>query len=255
MSNRLTIVFSGRKQSGKNSTANYILAKFLNLQMQLHGKSYCYDVDPVSGRLFKLVANVSLGFSDDPDSIELVKGYGAKIYSFADPLKRFCIDVLGVTEEGCYGTDAQKNAIVPHLLWESFPIQEAVDGRTGPMTGREVMQLFGTEVVRKFYHDAWARGTYSAIQREGYELALVCDGRFPNEIDMGSTVGSKSIRMMRKISDDNHPSETSLDNFPIDRYTLAIDNRTMSMQEQFEFIDPFIETWFREAKIAEVQNV
>jgi len=45
----------------------------------------------------------------------------SNIYSFADPLKKdVCINILGLTERQCYGTDADKNTLT-NLRWENMP--------------------------------------------------------------------------------------------------------------------------------------
>jgi hypothetical protein len=261
--NRLTVVLSGRKQSGKNSTCNHILARYLNRASA-----------PAEQR-FIVNAKGELATEATPDQpVTINDGHGVKLYSFADPLKQFCINVFGAAYEQMYGTDAQKNSIIEHLVWENLPdvmrpfvevhhpdkfityggqIEAAHTERimkSGCMTGRELMQIFGTEMVRRLYADAWARATYSAIANDGHELALICDGRFPNEIEMGTTVKAKTVRLLRAVyTEDAHASETALDNYPPERYTVVVDNRAMTLEEQFKFLDPYIDEWFNEAGI------
>ena len=220
--NKLTIVLSGRKQSGKSSTCNYIRSRYLNLRYPAKRFGIIENGDLVG------VSNGFMMLKDELDSY--INRQSIKLYSFADPLKEFCINVFGVPYEGCWGTDEQKNAPIPHLLWDNLPValrpvtKQTRNARytefsgethpswteeipkTGPMTGREVMQIFGTEICRKLYGDCWARGTYNKIKSEGYELALVADARFPNEITMGTTVNAKSVRMGRKVAEDDHAS-------------------------------------------------
>jgi hypothetical protein len=43
-----------------------------------------------------------------------------KIYSFADKLKQFCIECLGLSYDQCYGSDEQKNSLT-NLYWENMP--------------------------------------------------------------------------------------------------------------------------------------
>jgi hypothetical protein len=263
MPNKLTIVLSGKKQAGKNTACNHILAKFYNLKSLEKHQEPLWCVDTKTGELL-FDGKPCLNF----------QGNDAKMYSFADPLKRFCIDVLGAPEESCYGTDVQKNTPIPHLLWENLPQSIIPKGttkvieakyvefsglvserrtveipRTGPMTGRDIMQIFGTDICRKFYGDCWAAGTYNSIRREGYELALVCDGRFPNEITMGSTVKAKTIRLGRNVYNDLHSSETALDKFPNENYSLYIDNQNMTIAEQLDVVESYTEKWFNEAGI------
>jgi hypothetical protein len=263
--NKLTIALSGKKQSGKNATCNYIVAKRLNRRVT----EYYWDINE------KGILRSTHDFHGVQlhEKIDYEPGDEFKIYSFADPLKQFCINVFGATWEQMYGTDAQKNSMIEHILWDNIPdiwrpvtkvyhaprylefsgqqgegFYEDVR-KSGPMTGRELMQLFGTEIVRKIYGDAWARATYSAVANDGAELALICDGRFPNEVEMGNTVKAKSIRLLRAVYEDNHASETALDNYPHDRFTLVVDNRDMTLEEQCKFLDPYIDSWFEEAGI------
>lgn len=235
MPNKLTIVLSGKKQSGKNTSCNYILARFLNLKLRKN--------------IFTVSSTGDLVEGDTVVTSKFIEDYGGKVYSFADPLKRFCIDVLGVPYEACYGTDEQKNSLIEHIKWENFPIKEIAVGRHGPMSGRDIMQFFGTEVVRKWYADAWARGTYSSIVREGFELALVCDARFPNEITMGTMVDAKTVRLLRSIASDPHPSEIALDDFPLSGYSFVSDNRYMSLTESCQNLDTILPFWFEERNI------
>lgn len=276
--NKLTVVLSGRKQSGKSSTCNYIRARYLNKTTGgVPGveSKIVFGID-ATGELVAKEYNSSymteeeckqgyrnLGFYELKNQID---GASVKVYSFADPLKDFCINVFGVPYECCWGTDAQKNMPIEHLLWENLPDElrpkEYDQGsetagedfvnppkvKTGPMTGREIMQIFGTEICRKLYADCWARGTYSKIKSEGNQLALVTDARFPNEISMGNKVKAKTVRLTRKIAEDLHASETALDGFD-GEYSLVIDNTNMTLEEQCKFIDPHIDRWFEEAGI------
>jgi hypothetical protein len=272
MSNNLTIVLSGRKQSGKTSTCNYILAKYLNL---VKSKCYRFTIDGTTGDLICIGSYIdSSSVEVSPVNDDALARYSVKRYSFADELKKFCVNVLNVPYESCWGTDVQKNAPVPHILWENFPrecrpvekvfhdskfqefsgiVRESWSEerpKTGPMTGREIMQVFGTNIVRRIYGDCWARATYNAIKNDGYKLAVVTDGRFPNEIDLGEVVNAKSIRLLRAISNDDHRSEIALDDYPLHKYTAAVDNRYMTQDEQCRYLDPILDQWFKEAGIA-----
>lgn len=256
---------SGKKQSGKSSTSNYIRAKYLNAKYP--------------DKHFNITQTGDLiGFSDGYMMIadelsSYVDRQPVKVYSFADPLKDFCINVLGVPYECCWGTDEQKNTPVPHLLWENVPesirpttrvwreskyvefsgvVRQGMQvevPKSGPMTGREIMQIFGTDICRRLYGDCWARGTYNKIKSEGVELALVADARFPNEITIGTEVKAKSVRLARNVSDDQHASELALDSFPIEQYTLYLDNTNLTLKEQCQVLDPLLDQWFAEAGI------
>lgn len=279
--NKLTIVMSGKKQSGKSSMCNHIRARFLNARQT----SYKFSIDQQGNLLthkYQMEKDYSLTYPTELETKKLFETpakYGCsevnnvKVYSFADPLKKFCIDVMGVPWENCYGTDEQKNTPLEHLLWENIPkelrlqkivhhpekyiefsgvVKEAWSElivQTGCMSGRDLMQFLGTDVCRRLYGDCWARGTYNLITNDGIELALVADARFPNEITMGNTVGAKTVRLLRNVHADLHQSETALDNFPQADYTVVMDNQNLTLEEQCQKIDPYIDTWFKEAGI------
>ena len=89
----------------------------------------------------------------------------SSIYNFADPLKKMCIEIFGLTHDQCYGSDDNKNELV-NCLWPD----------TGKeMTAREVMQYVGTNVFRKMQHNVWADATIRRIQDEGLPLALIAE--------------------------------------------------------------------------------
>lgn len=273
MSKQLIIILSGKKQAGKNTACNFIVATYFN---KIDNCSDNY-VDSNGHLCNKLPAPTGI-IQQVTNQFE---NQGIKVYSFADPLKRFCIDVLGAPEESCYGTDEQKRAIIPHLLWENLPrfirwvhagarsdrspflyqadtvtedqyYQLLASGcldkqpiRQGPMTGREIMQVMGTDVCRRLYGDCWARGTMNTVKRDGYPVALVCDGRFPNEINISKEFGAKTIRLLRKISDDNHRSETALDDFPLENYDFVVHNQELSIAQTCDALKPKIDEWIR----------
>lgn len=75
------IAFSGRKQSGKSTSGEYV-------------QSLMYSINP------KINVNT---------------------YSFADPLKKnICVDLLGLSPQQCWGSDENKNSLTS-LLWDNMP--------------------------------------------------------------------------------------------------------------------------------------
>jgi len=120
------LAFSGKKQAGKNTCANFVVGTEM---MVLNLIEYF-----TLNELGKLVVPAQMEDGSIEDGIfdldrkdeqfifylaEKVWPY-VKLYSFADPLKEFCINVLGLEYEQCYGTDEQKNSET-HLRWENMP--------------------------------------------------------------------------------------------------------------------------------------
>jgi hypothetical protein len=235
------LALSGRKGSGKSTLTKLLI---------------------YNGHLF--FGNGSALHSAKPDTdgrgatFSLASGRALRVraYAMADPLKRFCVDVLGLAEECVYGTEEQKNQKT-HILWENLPhyprileglrqqAQQEVDKEradaplwertfgdavrgwknmvenrvalrapTGPMTGRQVQQHFGTDVVRAMYPDAWNRACLKAIEREAPDVAIVDDCRFADECEAVKGAGGVVARLQRNPNPgDAHTSESALDDY------------------------------------------
>jgi hypothetical protein len=191
----------------------------------------------------------------------------AQEFAFADPLKRMCIDILGLEERQAYGSDADKNEQVPHLLWENFPVPVGIDGKVidpyrqylpellyhkeielkkGPMTARQVLQYWGSEIFRRAYGDVWVDATLRKIRKSGCEFAVITDCRFPNELAAIQEAGGKVIKLTRNIfPNDNHPSETAFDEdkFNQELFDAVLDNRLMDVSDQCESLYAILRRW------------
>lgn len=96
----------------------------------------------------------------------LEEQYGAKRYSFAEPLKELAMRTLDFTHEQCYGTQAEK---------------EAIDPRYG-FSSRWFMQHLGTEGCRAvFGDDFWTGFCLYRIERDAPDFAVIEDVRFADE--------------------------------------------------------------------------
>lgn len=201
------IVLSGRKSSGKTTAANMI-------------KDLLLKYNP---------------------------NYKILITSFATPIKEFCKDVIGLTHDQVYGSEEQKNTET-HIQWKTMP-QEIQDGyayhvhgvaggpdtfakREGCLTAREVMQIFGTDIMRTFFHyDIWARAPFYKYADSEYDFVIIDDCRFPNEADVTLKNHGLLFRLTRKpFPQDTHSSELAMDDYPITRYTGLIDNKHISLE-------------------------
>lgn len=251
---------SGRKQSGKNTTANIIHGLVLDKYGLVDNWTIGDD-----GELNVLTrdrfGNLGWGELDVTRKDPEFTAYAdhniwpyVKLYSFADTLKWICTELFDIPRECVWGTNEQKNMVQKHLLWENMPgvttektpqnpVTEEVAGRLGkyyekvlsgvvyhepgPMTAREFMQFFGTEICRKMFEPIWINATIKKIQHEQPELALIADVRFPNEARAIDEAGGIVTRLKRVISpEDTHPSETSMDNYP---FNYVIDNEDESL--------------------------
>lgn len=256
------IGFAGKKQSGKGTSANILHGVVLAQKGMVSdwniggdGKLYI-ETKNANGETGWGEFDVT---RKDPEFVQWAE-YNmwpyVKIYSFADALKWIAVDLFDIPKELAFGNDEQKNTVMPHLLWENMPNvittkqissfmvglnppiktsnnyrdydQDFVDvfkfniHNSGPMTVREFLQYFGTNICRKIYAPVWTKYAIKKIQQEGTELAIVADVRFPNEVEAITGAGGSVYKLTRTISDDNHASETALDNYG--NFTKIIDN-------------------------------
>jgi len=248
MTNILAI--SGRKQSGKNTIANFIIGlKMVELKLTKNFKvlkeglwvsDILGDSENNSG-----ILDVSLNDENVQMFLNAYLNPFVRMYSFADMLKKnVCMDVLGLSYEQCYGTDKQKNAPTD-IKWEDTPT--ALHGHpNGHMTAREVMQYVGTDILRKMHPNVWVDAALRKIRHDNPETAIICDCRFPNEVEGVQKCGGRVIRLTRNgISDDVHLSETALDreSFDWNNFDAIIDNEGMTIAEQNEKIYKTLRPW------------
>ena len=186
--------------------------------------------------------------------IKVKYGMSCKIYSFADALKEnVCMKTMGLTYEQCYGSDEQKNSLTIYK-WENLPREIRHDNKlgceyapngeiceyilpTGFMTAREILQIVGTDIFRKYFDDSiWVNATFRNIFKENFEVALISDVRFPSEIEGVINKEGNVIRLLRNVCKaDSHESETVLDDYDFSIHgdeICLIDNTNMSIEEQ-----------------------
>lgn len=265
------IGFAGKKQSGKNTSCNFIVGHCLTSlgivrgTYQITEKGQLWISDLFGDTNYEGVFDISRNNEAMRNFLKDHLDSYVKLYSFADVLKQdVCMKVLGLSYEQCYGTDEDKNSET-HLRWEDMPgvvtpqqasqiltdisghgenpediktwFPQLIIHEPGLMTAREVMQFVGTEIFRKMYSHVWVDATIRKIQSEAPAIALISDVRFPNEVTGLQRAGGYVVRFTRNgDSPDKHPSETSLDPdvFDWNTFNLVIDNAKMSIKDQGE---------------------
>jgi hypothetical protein len=212
---------SGKKGSGKDTLADVIGEHFGRSFNKFHSQGQ--TTRSLQERSFKMYTKVA----------------------FADLLKAFCIDVLGLQYNQCYGTDDDKETPTEYK-WKNTPLSNS---RSGRMTGREIMQIFGTECIRTWFGNVWAEATIRKIRFENPRLAIITDNRFPSEVEtVLAYPRGHIIRLTRSPYDgDEHASETSLDDFDWERPRCYIlENARMTKSEQEEAIIPILDKIFQQ---------
>jgi hypothetical protein len=242
------IGISGRKQSGKNTCANYITGHILKSKEMVQDFNINND-GQLEIKTFDSNGNIGWGIFDVLRKDNAFLNYAekelwpfVKIYHFADPLKQICHSLFGLTLDQVYGSDESKNQHTD-LLWEN--ISENHEQRTGPITAREFMQHFGTNIIRKIKDDAWVASTISSISDEASEVSIIPDVRFPNEIEAIHKNGGIVIRLTRDVHNSDHKCETALDQDKFDWkiFDIILDNKDKSIVELCVILSDMSHCW------------
>jgi len=228
------IAFIGKKQSGKDTSCQFLI-NVLNERI-----NHLLDIKP------------SLDFPHNWNKDI------ANQYSFAFALKNFGIEVFGFTYNQMFGTNEEKNEYSQNIMWRNIPLpfdqkvhlyksipsrayKEGIPFEQAYLTGREWLQIFGSEICREMWADCWAQNTILRIGRQHPRYALISDARFPNEIKVLLHHNHPNIhpepiflKLCRNPLNDKHFSETALDNFDFSfiKHFYLIDNINLSQQEK-----------------------
>jgi hypothetical protein len=240
--------FAGAKQSGKTTCATF-----------LHGYQLRFN-DVFSKFVMDEEGNLLVNAIQIDENGEEVDGLGmldinrqdeefleyssrniwpyVRTFSFAEPLKSIAVQLFGVKEDQCFGSDDNKNTPI-NIKWEDLP---TVTNNSGFMTSREFLQYFGTDICRRIKPDVWTSACIQRIVLSGTQLAVVPDVRFPNEVEAIQKAGGKVIRLTRKPFEDSHSSETSLDSEDV-VFDHVIDNKDMDIHETNMALMSIMKEW------------
>jgi hypothetical protein len=247
-----TIVIAGKKQSGKSSLANFLYGFYLtkggilqNFTVDDDGKLIVPSVvvDETGQETF------GQGILDLQTPSPEVFGWASKFvypyvkdYAFANSLKQTCMGLFDLTYEQCYGTDEEKNTPSKIKWAHMYRLMSVKDinalkkeGKYDPeknMSSREVLQYFGTNVCRVLYDNIWIDRVFTQIGQENTKLAIVTDCRYKNEVLAAKETGAKIVKLDKKKFEDNHSSETDLDDLPPETFDLIIPNQEMTIKEK-----------------------
>jgi len=242
------LAFSGKKQAGKNTLCNFLHGYFLKSFGIIDAFEITEEGDLIidtlvrdeTGEEKKGKGIIDITRLDVPFAMWAMDNVWpfVKHYAFATSLKEILVGLFNIPKESVYGTDEEKNAPTQYK-WEDMPTK--VKGKSGYMSGRELLQYFGTDICRKIYSDVWTNKTLTDIKNEDSSFAIISDARFENEIRAVQAAGGKVIRLTRGESSDSHQSETDLDKF--DEYDAVIDTANLSIHESCKQLFDILYEW------------
>lgn len=141
----------------------------------------------------------------------LVKNYNFTKASFADPLKRGCMEIFGFTTEQAYGN-----------------LKEVEDPYWG-FTPRWALQFVGTNLFRNWKEDMWVSALEKKIvSNPDVTRWVIPDCRFKNEKAAIERIGGEVWRVIREGGPGAsgglaaHPSEEELKTIPLEDFKAVI---------------------------------
>lgn len=247
---------SGKLQSGKGTLTNFLYAHTLTLPLNIV-TSETGEVNrlPLTPRAYvntdgKLM--VGLNETEDtefdidsrePAVMEWLTNnvwYFFKHFSFAEPLKDICTNLVGIPVESVWGSGEDKNKLTS-ILWEDFP-KEQRGKNTGPLTGRQCMEQVA-KLIRKLNPDAFCLALRKNIENYNSLHSVVNDIRRENELDLVQSMGGKVIRLTRTTGEAaNNGDESNIGLDKCTKFNKIIDNANQTLEETLtEFRDYLIE--------------
>jgi hypothetical protein len=225
---------SGRKQSGKSTTGNFIYSVYMS-NMGIADNVYINE----SGQIMvsDLLGDKNYAGIFDPTYTNnndfVVKqvfdrlSANIRLYNFADVLKQdICMNLLNLTYDQCYGSDEDKNQLTDIKINGTYA------------SARDILQYIGTDVFRNMKPNVWVDATIERIKKDKPKIALITDCRFPNEIEAIKNNGGKVLRLTRDPHHSTHESESILDMLRYDwnNFDFILDNKDMSLFDQISHI-------------------
>ena len=145
----------------------------------------------------KLIAFAGFkGSGKDTAGRFLVENFGYTNFSFAESLKDACAAIF------CWDREMLEGATGESRAWRETVDDWWADKLGIPnFTPRLALQLVGTNVFREHFNtDIWILNIERKINLLGPDAKVVlCDGRFPNELNLARKFGGKVIRVKRGV--------------------------------------------------------
>jgi len=229
------LVFCGTAQAGKSSSAKYVSG----LMLKQGGVCPWFEVHDETGDLYIQANTVDEQSNVKPAVCKLdlyrqdfeFQQYAAaqlwphaKIYSYANALKRSLNEIFGLHPQNLYGSNDDKNQPT-QIKWENIKkllpkTKLKQDGEF--ITHRQAAQVFG-EVCRMIDNDCWVERCFAEINMDQYPHVMIDDCRYENEIEVAKKYGAKIVLLTKNPLKMDHASEKILE---VDRskFDYIIDN-------------------------------
>lgn len=239
------VAFAGKIGAGKTTLRNFLYGYMMkhyvpSLINDVDGMIDTYQIDSM-GRLWvpgETNGEVEMGIFDtntrDPEVVAFMRKHiwpYVKHFSFAGRLKEMALD-FGFPEESLYGTQEQKKEPTS-FLWEDM----VGSNKEGPMSARDFLQYFGTEVCRRYNPLIWANSCIKEIAQWQPYLAIVDDLRFADtELPVIKANEGVSYYFKRDSMKDYQSPHGSEEGICAEDCDVVVNNHEMSIEESCLFV-------------------
>lgn len=126
---------------------------------------------------------------------------GFKVVHFADPIKDILCDLFKISKD------------------ELNELKNSEDSKILGTNMRSILQTFGTDVMQRF---CGKRIWVDLVLKE--DNLIIADVRFQHEVDAILEKGGFVIKLKSNFKEDNHISESGIDNIPDSCFKYIFDN-------------------------------
>ena len=263
------IVLCGTKQSGKTSSA----AVFMGYYLTQIGVIPNFNISP-NNEIYITHEDKKFDFDIESQDPAMKNWLNDVVYphvknvGFADTLKEVVSKQFGISEHLMWGTNEEKNSPTHIELDNIRPLlsekrrEEFSEVENRPVTIRELLEIFGTDICRRIDPECHIRSAFNNLERSGTEIGIITDCRFANEFNYcknfkrkNKGVKCKLIKLDRRPFSSNAESEQGLPEINDKQYDHVFYNKEISFTDKSqEVINYFIETNFLAVSNVKVQH-
>lgn len=172
--------------------------------------------------------------------------------SVADYLKDITCDLFNISRYDVYNNKTAKSGMyVSDFIKLSHKFGDDLGYENRELSVREVLQLFGTDVLRTLSANCLINSTINTIDKLDGCIYAIPDVRFPNEVEAIQSSGGFVVRLTRNTSNMTHITETALDSY--NNFDIIYDNRNELVDETLKNVTNIIKEKMNESRCTRIE--